>query len=413
MEMTDAALVTPFQGERYAGVNLTDVIAPPYDVINESERAALARKHACNVVHVILPQSDGDRYAHAATQLAEWRNSGRLVADPAGGLYVLQQRFATPDGASHVRTGVIAAVVAEPFANGRVKPHEETHAGPKQDRLDLMRATGTMCEALLMMSRDSTGALRRLLASATAAPSLATTTLDQVGISVWRVEGAPAAALAAAAGGEALYIADGHHRYETTVAFRAERPEAVRTLALIVPLGDPGLVVLPTHRMLGGKRVTDAEVARLADHFTIEPLPTADGAASALANLASGSGGCVVVLERQAFRLTRRPGKVPEPIAGLGPVVGSLDVAWADTLVVPPLKRAAGEEKLRYTPDLEIALRAVRGGEASAAVLLNPPAVEDVLAVADAAAFMPPKATFFTPKVPSGVVFLNYGRPTA
>ena len=413
MAMNDAALVAPFRGERYAGVGLTDVLAPPYDVINETERSALARKHACNVVHVILPQGNGDRYARAARELAEWRQRGQLVADQDPGLYVVRQRFATPDGASHLRTGVIAAVVAEPFANGRVKPHEKTHAGPKQDRLDLLRATATMCEALLMLSRDPTGALRQMLADVTAAPPLAQATLDDVEIALWRVDELRAAPLAAVAGRDPLYIADGHHRYETTVAYRAEHGEAIRTLALIVPLGDPGLVVLPTHRLVGGKRVAEAEVARMADHYTVEPLPAVGDARKALAELARGPGGCVVVLERQAYRLTRRQGAAPEAIAGLGPVVGSLDVAWADTLVVPPLRDAAGEERLRYTPELDAALRAVRSGEAGAAVLLNPPAVEDVLAVADATAFMPPKATFFTPKVPSGLVFLNYGRPTA
>jgi len=411
--MNDVPLVAPFRGERYSGgVSLTEVVAPPYDVIGESERATLVQRHPCNVVHVILPQGNGDRYGRAAKRLAEWRQRGQLVADPSPGVYVVRQRFATPDGASHVRTGVIAAVVAEPFARGRVKPHEKTHSGPKQDRLDLLRATGTMCEALLMLSRDSSGVLRRALAGVTAAPPLAGATLDGVEISLWRVDQPRADSLAAPAGGEPLYIADGHHRYETTVAYRAENAAAGHTLALIVPLGDPGLVVLPTHRLVPGQRVPGDVVAGMAEYFVVEPLRSAAAAREALAELAAGPGGCVVVLERGAYRLRRRSGSLPAAMSGQGPVVGSLDVAWADTLVVPPLKRAAGEEPLRYTPDLEAALRAVRDGGAGAAVLLNPPAVEDVLAVADAAAFMPPKATFFTPKVPSGLVFLNYGGTT-
>ncbi|MBI2535388.1 MAG: DUF1015 domain-containing protein [Gemmatimonadetes bacterium] len=414
MELNDSALVAPFVGERYGnGVRLSDVVAPPYDVIGEAERAALAERHACNVVHVILPQGDGDRYGRAAKHLAQWRNTGQLVADPGPGLYVVSQRFVPPGGTTRARTGVIAAVVAEPFAKGRVKPHEKTHAGPKQDRLDLFRATGTMCEALLMMSRDSTGALRRMLGEVTAAHPFAQAELEGVEISLWRVDQPRAAPLAAVAGHEPLYVADGHHRYETTVAYRAENAAATRTLALIVPLGDPGLVVLPTHRLVPGERVPDEVLARMTDHFVVEALPSVGDARGALTALGRGPGGCVVVLERKAFRLSRREGTVPAALSGWGPVVGSLDVAWADTLVVPWLKQAAGEKTLRYTPDLEIALRVVRDGEAGAAVLLNPPGVEDVLAVADAAEFMPPKATFFTPKVPSGLVFLNYGRPTS
>src|SRR3990172_2074123 len=274
------------------------------------------RKQACNVVHVILPQGNGDRYARAARELAEWRQRGQLVADQDPGLYVVRQQFATPDGASHLRTGVIAAgVVAEPFANGRVKPHEKTHAGPKQDRLDLLRATATMCEALLMLSRDPTGALRQMLADVTAAPPLAHATLDDVEIALWRVDELRAAPLAAVAGRDPLYIADGHHRHETTVAYLAQHAQPIHTLALIVPLGDPGLVVLPTHRLVGGKRVAEAEVARMADHYTVEPLPAVGDARKALAELARGPGGCVVVLERQADRPTPPPGAAPGAIA--------------------------------------------------------------------------------------------------
>jgi uncharacterized protein (DUF1015 family) len=268
-----------------------------------------------------------------------------------------------------------------------------------------------MCEALLMLSRDSTGALRQMLADVTAAPALAQAHLGQVEIALWRVEEPRAAPLAAVAGREPLYIADGHHRYETTVAYRAENPAAARTLALIVATGDPGLVVLPTHRLVPGEGVTEDTVAVMNEHFVVERLPALTDARGALAALAAGPGGCVVVLQGRACRLSRRDGR-PAALARLGHVVGSLDVAWADALVVPPLQQAAGVERLNYTPDLDAALHAVRDGKAGAAVLLNPPAVEDVLAVADAGEFMPPKATFFTPKVPSGLVFLNYNFDT-
>jgi len=412
--MNDLPLVAPFRGERYGNeVRLSDVVAPPYDVIGESERDKLARRHGCNVVHVTLPQGEGDRYARAATLLAEWRRRGWLVADPGPSVYVVSQRFTAPDGAGRVRTGVIAAVVAEPFGQGRVKPHERTHAGPKQDRLELLRATATMCEALLMLSRDASGALRGALAGVTVAAPVAQATLEGVEISVWRADGQEAASIAAAASGEPLYIADGHHRYETTVAYRAENDAAARTLALVVPLGDPGLVVLPTHRLVRGVPVPDGVVTGMAEHFVVDPLPSASAAGAALSDLAASGDGCIVVLRSGAYRLARRPGAVPPLVLAMGSVLGSLDVAWADGLVVPALMRAAGEETLDYTPDLSAALRAVREGEAGAAVLLNPPAVQDVLAVADAATFMPPKATFFTPKVPSGLVFLNYTRPTA
>lgn len=407
--MNDEALATPFVGERYApSVRLTDVVAPPYDVIDDAERRALGRRDPRNVAHVILPGGDGDRYANAATTLADWRRAGTLVADPRPAVYVVRQRFTAPGGATHVRTGVIAAVAAEPFARGRVKPHERTHAGPKQDRLDLLRATETMCEALLMLARDTSGALGSELATATATAPLAQANLAGVEISLWRVDGPSAVTLAVAAGSEPLYVADGHHRYETTVAYRGENARAARTLALIVAVADPGLLVLPTHRLIAGTRVTADVLQHMSEYAVVEPLGPRDDVQRALATLPPAGGGCVVVLEGTSYRLTRRRGAGTKAVADFPPVVASLDVAWADTVVVPPLSRAAGAEQLRYTADLDAALRVMRAGEAVAAVLLNPPLVQQVLAVADAGAIMPPKATFFTPKVPSGLVFLNY-----
>ena len=152
MAMTDVPLVAAFRGERYApAVSLTAVLAPPYDVIAPAERETLAARDPHNVVHLILPDGNGDRYAHAARLLEQWRGAGTLITDQAPGVYVVRQRFGTADGMTHERTGVIAAVAAEPFAAGRVRPHEHTHAGPKQDRLALRRGTGTLCAGLLRL----------------------------------------------------------------------------------------------------------------------------------------------------------------------------------------------------------------------------------------------------------------------
>jgi uncharacterized protein (DUF1015 family) len=409
MGVADARLVAPFQGERYApDVPLGAVIAPPYDVIDDTERRMLARHDPRNVVHVILPEANSDRYAHAARVLDTWRRAGTLVRDSVAGVYVLRQRFTTPGGGAHERTGVIAAVAAEPFSGGRVRPHERTHAGPKQDRLALLRETRTMCESLLMLSRDSTGRLRDELVRATRPEPAAHAELAGVEISVWCVGNAAAHALAVAAGAEALYIADGHHRYETAVAYRSQNADASRTLALIVPLGDPGLVVLPTHRLIVGRAIMEEALALLATQVSLERLPAEPDVKRALADVRRDGGGCVVLLRGgHGFRVVRKEG-VPGSLAALQAPVRSLAVTWADALVVPALQVAAGDGTISYTPDLDAAVAATREGPASAAVLLEPPAVVNVLDVADARAVMPPKATFFTPKVPSGVVFLNY-----
>ncbi len=413
MGLNRGTLVAPFLGERYApGVPLSDVIAPPYDVLGEAERRVLAARHPHNVVHVILPEGDGDRYQRAARLLGEWRAGGVLVRDREPSLHVLRQRFATPEGVVRERTGVIAAVSAEPFAAGRVRPHERTHPAPKQDRLALLRATQTMCEALLFLMRDSSGRLRHGLGQATRSEPLARAELEGVEIALWRASGANGEALAAGAPPPPLYIADGHHRYETTVAYCAENPRGDRALALIVPLGDPGLVVLPTHRIIAGSPLAaEAVLGRLAAHFGATPVAAnVEEVRRALSGLRRLGGGCVLVLRSgEAYRLTRLAGTAPAPLAGLDPTVRALDVAWVDGLVVPVLAENSGSDGLRYTPDLRAALDSVRAPGARAAVLLGPAAVEDVLAVADAGALMPPKATFFTPKIPSGLVLLNYG----
>jgi uncharacterized protein (DUF1015 family) len=180
-------LVAPFTAERYATPErLTDLLAPPYDVIAQPERAALAGRHQHNIVHLILPEGADDRYQAAAERLRQWRRAGVLVTDPSPAVHVVQQAF-TVAGRALVRTGLIAAVAAEPFDEGRVKPHERTHAGPKQDRLALMRSTRTMFEALLMLTRDSTNELAQLLAETTGhdAP-WAEATVGDATIRAWR-----------------------------------------------------------------------------------------------------------------------------------------------------------------------------------------------------------------------------------
>lgn len=403
-------LVAPFLGERYADVDrLSELIAPPYDVISEGERAALAVRSPHNVVHLILPAGDGDRYRAAATLLKQWRAAGVLARDREPGLLVVQQEFAEQSGARRRRTGLIGAVAVEPFEAGRVRPHERTHQGPKEDRLALLRATRTMCEALFMLARDRSGELGRELAGVTARPPSASATLGDVAIRIWRVSGAAAGRLADAAGAESLYMADGHHRYETAMTFRREYPGAARTLSLIVSLRDPGLVVLPTHRMVQGAAVSEDEVRRrLRDGFSIEALAAGRDRRGALAEL-RGAGCLVMLAGGPTLALRVRNHAVVDEGEGVAPL-RRVDVSWADRLVLPALRGSRDTGRVTYTSSVEDVIEAVNQRRAAAGMLLNPPAVEDVLAVADAGAFMPQKSTYFSPKVPSGLVLLDYSQ---
>lgn len=408
------SLVTPFVGERYRDTaRMSDLIAPPYDVISPPQRASYLTLHEQNIVRLILPEGNGDRYDGAAATLDEWRASGVLRKDDAPSVYVVRQAFQTPDGESHVRTGVIAAVAVEPYATGRVKPHEKTHKGPKEDRLALTRSTRAMFEALLMMARDESQELQARLAEATRADPDVRANLDGVDITMWQVGGAEAAAIADAAGSDdTLYIADGHHRYETGGTYRGETPTADRTLALIVPLGDPGLVVLPTHRLVRGSPVDEAGLRACAgERFDVSQLGSSADVQAELRGAGPDSTVCVVSLPGPKFFSVRL--KADADLSDLPyhdqPSVLALDVAKIDSLIVDRLVAAVGNgQGLGYEASDEAAIEAVTSAAAAAGVLLNPTGLEQVLAVADAGTFMPQKSTYFAPKAPSGLVILGW-----
>jgi uncharacterized protein (DUF1015 family) len=405
-------LVTPISGERYRALDrLSELIAPPYDVISPSDRSALAARHPHNIVHVMLPEANGDRYTAAAKLLDQWRKEGVLQRDPEPAVYVLRQDFATPDGARYARTGVFVAVAAEPYAPGRVRPHEKTHAGPKADRLALMEATGTMLESIFLLAPDVSGQLRSLLQQATKSEPTVRADLGGVAISLWRVSGAAGEKIAAAAGSGALYIADGHHRYETAGAYRQRNARAERTIALVVPLGDPGLVVLPTHRLVVNGKVGEQEaLADRGKRFAVEEVESELDPESLLAEAGRDTTAALLALPGGKIFLLRLRADADLGALGRG-VTAKLDVARVDALVVAPLVKLAGQgARVEYTADPAVLFSEVAGGKAGAGVMLNPTKVQDVMEVADAGEVMPQKSTYFIPKVPSGLVLLPHPR---
>ncbi len=415
--MADASLpplVSAFVGERYReGSRTSDLVSPPYDVISPQQREVYQARDAHNIVRLILPDGNEDRYERAAATLSAWRAAGVLVRDDSPSVYVVRQEFDAPDGLPYVRTGVIAAVAVEPYTSGRVRPHERTHRGPKEDRLALMRSTRAMFEALLLMVRDRDGALLEQIGAVTTSEPEVRADLEDVAVSVWRVSGAEADSLTEAAGrDDALYIADGHHRYETAGAYHSENPAAGSTLALIVPLGDPGLVVLPTHRLVHGESIDENALREIADGlFEVSALDSTNEVEAVLAAHRNQSTTCVVCLPGpKTFSLRLKP---DVNLTGVGlpdqATVRNLDIARIDKLVVDHLVGVAGEEASRsYDASVGGVVNAVESGQAAAGVLVNPTGVEQVLAVADAGAFMPQKSTYFAPKVPSGLVILGW-----
>jgi uncharacterized protein (DUF1015 family) len=409
---TPPDLVAPFRGERYrASDRLSRVIAPPYDVILPDQRPGYAARDEHNIVHLMLPEAAGgkDKYRHAADLLTAWREAGVLVRDPSPAVYVMAQGFTLPTGERRTRTGMFAAVAAEGYGPRRIRPHERTHRGPKADRLALLRATHTNLEAIFLLAPDHDGVLAAGLRSATAGPAHATATLDGVDIALWAVEGDPSPLPLPPA---PLYIADGHHRFETTCAFLAERGKTGRLLAFVTSARDDGLVALPTHRIVfgAGRGSLARLVERWRQEFEVTPLAPSGDPLARLAAVADRTACAVLGVDGQEFLLTLKPDADLSALAQseADATVRDLDVARIEHLVVREIIGAAESTvTLDYTADAGKAIEIARAGRAAAVAVLVPPTpVERVLAVADAGGVMPPKSTYFVPKVPSGVVLL-------
>jgi uncharacterized protein (DUF1015 family) len=344
------AEVKPFRALRYderrAGP-LGVLVAPPYDVISADAREQYLTKSPYNVVHVTLPDEEAD----AAEALADWKAAGVLVHDDEPSLWWLAQDYSGPDGIARRRDGLVGALRVEPYEAGVVLPHERTHAGPKEGRLRLLRATRTHVEPIFLLYEG------RL--DGPAGEPLADVELDGVRSRLWRLGGDAPAALADAP----LVIADGHHRYETALAFHDE--DATEASAwmpvVIVPTRQEGLTIFPTHRI----------ATRTKPLPPLEASTNGDDCAVAEVYTRSGSG-----------YLRGEPGELDADLVA----------------------RYAAD--VGYTPSAEEARAAVDAGDAEAAFLLRPPTVEQVAAAAKAGRTMPQKSTFFYPKLTSGLFFL-------
>jgi uncharacterized protein (DUF1015 family) len=434
------ATLNPFRGLRYdptAVGDLARVVAPPYDVIDPTHQTALYARSPHNVVRLILNR-EADAYAAAASTLADWRRSGvlRLDAKPALSLYV--QRFRGPDGAPRERVGVIGALRLESFESGRVRPHERTLERAKNDRLALLRACRASLSPIFGLVSSPSWSPEELIP--TRAPDLDVAEGDDDRHRVWRLEdAATVAAIHERLARAEVFIADGHHRYETALRYRDERraelgaappPGAAAydyVLAYLTRMEDPGLVILPTHRVLATLPIAAGELERaLAAHFRVEHLPrTPQGMAALLARLgpagdtsARRDGGHdasatvrigAAVTGADALWLLSAP-VAALPFATSTPaVLRALDVTALHQIVLAgtlglPIGERGGTPGLTYTQDAAAALAAVQRDAAGAAFFLPPTGVDALRAVATAGLTMPEKSTYFHPKLLTGLV---------
>lgn len=354
--------VQPFRAVRYSGAagRLADLVAPPYDAVSAEERARLYTRSPHNVVHVTLPESAEE----ARRTYREWLADGILEREEEPAAWLAVERFVGPDEVRRERRGVIVSLAAEPYESGQVLPHERTHPGIRQERLELLRATGVQPEPIFVL----TEAQLEIATPARAAD------IEVDGSQLWRLERFDAKSLDEAV----LLIADGHHRYESAVELGSELLGGARIMALVVSTSDPGLRVFPTHRVFSNR-------------------PDLAG------RLGDGCESLDEALERLAVEPFTHSAAVAYRADGVELVRGQdseLDVALVDR---------HGLNGIGYTPNLAEAVALVDRGDASVAFVLREPRVEDVFASAGRGERMPPKSTYFFPKPLSGILFHPVG----
>lgn len=395
--------VRPFRALRYApGAGpLADLVAPPYDVISADEKRGLLARSAYNAVRLELPEI---AYEEVAGLIAHWRDEKVLETTPAPCVVAWTQTFTLADGVARERKTLLATVGLEPYEARVVRPHERTHAGPKEDRLRLIRAVRTNVSPVFGLYPDPEGAAWAALA-VTGQPQAEATDRDGTVHRFWVVDDPVAlGALTASMADRWILIADGHHRYETALAYRdelhasGEGPGAHdRVLMGLTALDDDGLVVLPTHRLLT-RWPEGAEGA-----FASTDLPDIDALTAALADAPE---------DAPAFGLVR-PGRIQlltgPADAGLS-AAQQLDVAAIEREILIPHLGAdqaalAHDEVLSYTKDASEARALVESGAIAAALVLRGIPKSSVAAVAEAGETMPQKSTYFFPKLLTGVAF--------
>lgn len=426
--------ILPFQGIRYdadrIGGDLAAVMAPPYDVISPDGQEALYGQHPQNVVRLILGK-EPNRYSDAAETYTHWSSLGIVKPDAKPALYVYRQSFADPvtGAAAPDRIGIICLLKLEDYSTGKVLPHENTLTAAKSDRLNLLRATNAQFESIYGLYSDPSGVVASALESAGGVEIVIDLIDGPIGSShqIERItDPAAIAAIVHALQDQPIFIADGHHRYETSLNYRREIREGIDApdgsiaadyiLITLTAFEDPGLLVLPTHRVV--RNVSDERLSALSEHlskhFSIEPISgTPELEKTLLDAEASGhkaiglidAGGVIKIL-----RLRRTNEEIPDIIPGdQSDSAKRLDVTVLQRLIledglgIDASTLAAGTH-VSYTRSIEEAKASIVQGQAQMAFILARPTVVEVRDVSLAGDKMPQKSTFFYPKLLSGLV---------
>ena len=408
---------------------LQHLAAPPYDVIDPEQRAELAGRAPHNVVAIDLPEDPdgGDRYAHAAELLSAWRAEGAVVQDDEPALWAIVQDYTGPDGRTLTRNGFFARVRVEEYGPGTIRPHERTHPGPKEDRLRLTRATQANLSPIFSLYSDPELTAWNALkpATETTEPFGTFDEADGTRNRLWRVTDPDTIATVSEAMADAeLLIADGHHRYETARVYAEEiGGEGAHRYVLmcLVALQDEGLTVFPTHRLVselnGNDEKIEALTATLKENFDIEPLDDADD----LVPPGEGNGtiefGYMDSHFKRPFRLTLKDQALADAaLPDMPEPYRRLDTAVLEAIILKgPLGLSEDDishlHGLGYARSFEEARELVDSGAFDAGFYLRGIPVTQIQDIAAAGVNMPPKSTYFFPKVPTGLLFNSLSDP--
>jgi uncharacterized protein (DUF1015 family) len=395
---------------------LSCVTSPPYDVIDAGQREQLLERSPFNVVAVDLPQGEPDPYAAAGELWEAWQLQGAIVRDPEPALWAHTQTYIGPDGQTRTRNGFFCRVRIEGYGPGRVRPHERTHPGPKEDRLRLMRTTRTNLSPIFSLFSDHTNAAWKALEPATeSTPWGEVADAEGTVHKLWRVTDQQAiAAVQQATSDVELLIADGHHRYETADTYAQElggEGGHRYMLMCLVALEDPGLTVFPTHRLVRGLDRARQERLRetLRRDFEIAEVP--------LDQLAPKPGtgplelGYIDAHHQQPYRLKLKDQKIADAaLPDFSEAYRSLDTGVLEALLLKQTLGLSDDDishfnGLFYARSTDEAVAMVHSGEYDAAFLMRPTLVDQVRKIAASGENMPPKSTFFYPKLLTGLLF--------
>ena len=399
--------VRPFRGLRYNTDAVGDwgaVLGPPYDIVDEAQTTELLTSSPYQISHIEMASGE-DGIAQAASTLRDWRASGAVVQDDAPSYYLHEHHFTDSTGRDHARRALFCAVELTPWGVG-VMAHERTMPGPKATRTALRSVVGADVSPLMAFVPDASGRLAASIQAALALPLLyegADPTGDRH--TLRRIDDAAAvSAITDAFAADTIYMADGHHRYESALASIDARPGSQQVLMGVASAQDPALTIGSNHRVSHVPLPSDL-LERLSERFTVSEA-SADGV---MDSLPAGSSSIGLITTDGAWLLeatdrsrSLMPDEVPQAWRGLSPAL--LQFVILEPVLGIDADALAGGAAVSYIHELDDVLAQVASGSASAGFVLPAATLQDVIDTADAGSFMPQKSTYFIPKLPTGLV---------